>query len=224
MADIAAKHALFDAFGAVGKALASGRRAEIIDILAQGPRSVEEIANEIHQSVANTSHHLRLLATGGILRSTKDGNRVIYRLAGPSVLAMWTAIRAVAAEHVAEIQLLAKDYLGDRDSLEAIEQSGLARRMKAGDVVVIDVRPAEEYESGHIVGARSIPIGELAKRVKELPRSKLIIAYCRGQYCVFADDAVRLLQRKGYKAARLTDGLPEWQTEGRPIATGGDEG
>lgn len=220
MGNTAAKHVLFDALGAVGKALASGRRAEIIDVLAQGPRSVEEIAIEIQQSVANTSHHLRFLATGGLLRSTKDGTRVIYRLAGPSVLAMWTALRQVAAEHVGEIDRLAHDYLGDRGGLEPVARAELARRLKDGDVVVIDVRPTVEFEAGHIAGARSIPIGELSRRVKDLPRSKQIVAYCRGPYCVYADEATRLLQRKGFKAVRLEDGFPEWQTEGRAVATG----
>lgn len=222
MGDITAKHALFDAFGEVGKALGSGRRAEIIDLLAQGPRSVEEIAHEIHQSVANTSHHLRLLANGGLLRTVKDGNRVIYRLAGPSVVALWNAMRQVASDHVAEIERLAREYLGDRSKLEAIERGELARRMRSGDIVVLDVRPAAEYAAGHIAGALSIPIDELPKRVKELPKSKRVIAYCRGPYCVFADDAVRLLNRRGFDAARLSDGFPEWQDDGRPVATGTD--
>jgi rhodanese-related sulfurtransferase/predicted transcriptional regulator len=219
MGNRAAKEALFDAFGGVAKALASGRRAEIVDVLAQGPRSVEEIAHEIDQSVANTSHHLRALASSGLLRSTKDGTRVIYRLAGPSVLAMWRSLRDVAAEHVGELERLARDYLGDREGLEAVPRAELKRRMKSGDVVVIDVRPEVEYESGHIAGARSIPVTELAKRLKEIPKSKEIVAYCRGPYCVFADEAVRLLERKGYKAKRLEDGFPEWKDAGLPIAT-----
>ena len=221
MGNRAAKEALFDAFGAVAKALASGRRAEIVDVLAQGPRSVEEIAEEIGQSVANTSHHLRALASTGLLRSTKDGTRVIYRLAGPSVLAMWRSLRDVAAEHVGELERLARDYLGDREGLEPVPRAELKRMMKSGDVVVIDVRPGVEYASGHIAGARSIPVTELAKRLKEIPKSKEVVAYCRGPYCVFADDAVRLLKRKGYKATRLEDGFPEWKEAGLPVATEG---
>lgn len=221
MGDRAAKEALFDAFGAVAKALASGRRAEIVDVLAQGPRSVEEIAEQIGQSVANTSHHLRLLASSGLLRSAKDGTRVVYRLAGPSVLAMWQSLRRVAAEHVGEIERLARDYLGDRGGLQPLKRSELARRLKRGDVVVVDVRPAAEFRAGHVAGARSIPVAELARRLKELPKSKEIVAYCRGQYCVFADDAVRLLRRKGYRASRLQEGFPEWREQGLPVATGG---
>ncbi|MEX2557914.1 MAG: metalloregulator ArsR/SmtB family transcription factor [Actinomycetota bacterium] len=220
MADRAAKHALFDAFGAVAKALASGRRAEIVDVLAQGPRSVEEIAQEIEQSVANTSHHLRFLALSGLVRSTKDGTRVIYRVAGPSVLSLWRSLREVAVEHVGEIERLAIDYLGDREGLEPVPRSELKRRLKTGDLVVIDVRPAAEFASGHIAGARSIPVLELSRRLREVPKTKEIVAYCRGRYCVFADDAVRLLRRKGYRALRLEDGFPEWHAQGLPVATG----
>lgn len=219
MGDRKAKEALFDAFGAVAKALASGRRAEIVDVLAQGPRSVEEIAHEIGQSVANTSHHLQILAGSGLVRTTKEGTRVIYRLAGPSVLAMWRSLRHAASEHLAEIERLARDYLGDRDGLEPVPRSELARRLKRGGVLVLDVRPTPEFEAGHIAGARSIPVTELLRRLKELPKDKEIVAYCRGPYCVFADDAVRLLRRKGYKALRLEDGYPEWREEGLPVTS-----
>lgn len=220
MGDRAAKEALYDAFGAVAKALGSGRRAEIVDVLAQGPRSVDEIAQQIDQSVANTSHHLRALHTSGLLRSTKDGTRVIYRLAGPSVLTMWNSLRTVAAEHVGDLERLARDYLGDRGGLEPVPRAELKRRMKSEGVVVIDVRPRVEFGAGHIEGARSIPVAELARRLKELPQSKQIVAYCRGPYCVFADDAVRTLRRKGYRALRLEDGFPEWRDAGMPVATG----
>lgn len=220
MGDRAAKDALFDAFGAVAKALASGRRAEIVDLLAQGPRSVEEIASEIDQSVANTSHHLHALARGGLLRSTKEGTRVIYRLAGPAVLALWRSLREVAAEHVSEVDRLARAYLGDGDGLEAVPREELARRLKRGDVVVLDVRPAAEYEAGHIAGARSVPIGELDRRLKTIPKTRKVVAYCRGRYCVFADEAVRALRRKGYRAQRLEDGFPEWREEGLPVVVG----
>jgi len=221
MGDRAAKEALFDAFGAVAKSLASGRRAEIVDLLAQAPRSVDEIASEIGQSVANTSHHLHTLAAGGLVRSTKDGTRVFYRLAGPAVVALWRSLREVAAEHVGELERLARDYLGERDGFEPVPRGELARRLKRGDVVVLDVRPEAEYRAGHIAGARSIPIGELSRRLKEIPRSRQIVAYCRGRYCVFAHDAVSTLRRKGYRVARLEDGFPEWRDEGFPTATGG---
>lgn len=220
MADRAAKQALFDAFGSVAKALGSGRRAEIVDLLAQGPRSVEEIAGEIGQSVANTSHHLRALASGGLVLSTRQGTRVIYRLAGPEVMALWRALRAVADEHVGQLERLARDYLGEQEGLEPIPRAELARRLKAGDVVVLDVRPIAEYSSGHIAGARSIPVNEIQRRLKEIPKSRRIVAYCRGRYCVYADEAVRTLRRKGYRAQRLEDGFPEWRDAGLPVAAG----
>lgn len=223
MGDRQAKDALFEAFAGVAKALGSGRRAEIVDLLAQGPRSVDQIADEISQSVANTSHHLRLLAGSGLLRTTKDGNRVIYRLSSPAVLELWRSMRAVAEEHVGEIDQLARAYLGDRQGLEAILRPELARRIKRGDVIVLDVRPAIEFEAGHIASARSVPIGELGKRLREIAKSKEIVAYCRGPYCVFADEAVRLLRKRGFKASRLEDGFPEWRDEGLPVAAGGGE-
>jgi len=220
MADRMAKQALFDTFGAVAKALGSGRRAEIVDLLAQGPRSVDEIATEIGQSVANTSHHLRALAAGGLVLSTRQGTRVIYRLAGPEVMALWRALRDVAAEHIGQIERLARDYLGERDGLEPLPRAELARRLKARDVVMLDVRPAAEYAAGHIAGARSVPVDEIQRRLKEIPKTRRIVAYCRGRYCVYADDAVRILRRKGYRAERLEDGFPEWRDEGLPVAIG----
>lgn len=220
MGDRKAKDALFDAFGGVAKAFASGRRAEIVDLLAQGPRSVEQVAEEIAQSVANTSHHLRLLASSGLVRTTKDGTKVIYRLASPAVLDLWRSLRSVAEKHVGEIDRLARDYLGDRDGLEPVPRTELVRRMKQADVVLVDVRPEVEFAAGHIAGARSVPIEELAKRLKELPKSKEIVAYCRGPYCVFADDAVRLLRKRGFRAKRLQDGFPEWREDGLPVAAG----
>lgn len=220
MGDRAAKEALFDAFAGVAKALSSGRRAEIVDLLAQGPRSVEEIASEINQSVANTSHHLHALARGGVVRSTKEGTRVIYRLAGEAVLALWRSLREVAAEHVGEVERLARAYLGDLGGLEPVPRAELARRLKRGDVVVLDVRPEPEFEAGHIAGSRSVPIAELGRRLKEIPKSRQVVAYCRGRYCVFADEAVRALRRRGYRALRLEDGFPEWREEGLPISVG----
>jgi rhodanese-related sulfurtransferase len=223
MGERAAKERLFDAFASVAKGLASGRRAEILDVLAQGPRSVEQIAEEIDQSVANTSHHLRLLARSGLLSSDREGTKVFYRLSSPPVLELWRSLRDVAAANVADIDRLADDYLGDRSGLEPIRPKDLLRRIRRRDVTVLDVRPAPEFAAGHIAGARSIPVPELSKRLKELDPSKEVVAYCRGPYCVFADDAVRLLTRKGFRASRLRDGFPEWRDQGLPIAVG-DEG
>src|SRR5436309_2536269 len=163
-----AKSKLFDGFGAVAKALASGRRMEILDVLAQGPRSVEELASEIHQSVANTSHHLRTMARAGLLESDRDGTRVVYRVASPKVTELWRALRDVASEQVAEIDRLAHGYLGTPDGLEPVSQKELLRRLRRRDVVVLDVRPAPEYAAGHITGARSVPIAELSRRLKNI--------------------------------------------------------
>jgi len=220
MGDRAAKDALFDAFAEVAKALASGRRAEIVDLLAQGERSVDEIAGEIDQSVANTSHHLRAMARAGVLRTRREGTRIVYMLASDRVADLWAALRGVAAEHVAGIERLAGDYLGDRTGLEAVGRRELVARLKAGDVVVLDVRPAAEYEAGHIPGARSVPVGELRQYLRALPSDADVVAYCRGPYCVYADDAVRLLRRRGYRARRLEDGFPEWRRARLPVAVG----
>jgi rhodanese-related sulfurtransferase len=213
-----AKAALYDGLASVAQALGSGRRAEIVDVLAQGERSVDEIAAEISQSVANTSQHLQVLARAGLVRSRRDGTRVIYRLAGDEVAALWASVRSVAVTHLAEVNVLAGAYLGSRDGVEHVSAAELEERLARGKVVLLDVRPKREYAAGHIAGARSIPIGELEDAAAELPRSREIVAYCRGPYCVYADDAVRLLRARGLNARRLDVGFPEWRREGRPVA------
>jgi rhodanese-related sulfurtransferase/DNA-binding MarR family transcriptional regulator len=220
----AAKEALFEALASVAKALSSGRRAEIVDLLAQGERSVEDVATELDQSVANTSHHLRSLARAGLVRTRRQGTRVIYGLAGEEVAQLWTVLRGVAAEHVAEVDRLAHAYLGRRDGLQPITREELARRLRRGEVTLLDVRPEPEFEAGHVEGARSIPIAELERRLDALPRDSELVAYCRGPYCVFADDAVRLLRGRGFEARRLEDGFPEWKRAGLPVAVGATEG
>jgi rhodanese-related sulfurtransferase/DNA-binding MarR family transcriptional regulator len=226
MGDRVAKDALFEGFAEVAKALSSGRRAEIVDVLAQGERSVEEVAGEIDQSIANTSHHLRALARAGLLITRREGTRIYYALASERVGELWAAVRDVAEAHVAALDRLAAAYLGDRDGIQVVDRDGLATRLKDGGVVVLDVRPVAEFGAGHIAGARSVPIGELRKQLKALPADAEVVAYCRGPYCVYADDAVRELGRKGFKAARLEDGYPEWKRAGLPIAVGdrGDQG
>ncbi len=219
MGDRAAKNALFDAFAEVAKALSSGRRAEIVDVLVQGERSVEQIAAEIDQSVANTSHHLRAMARAGVLRTRREGTRIVYRLASDRIGDMWAAMRDVAAEHVAGINELADAYVGDRSALEPVSRRELEARLKAGDIVVLDVRPAVEYEAGHIPDARSVPVSEL-RRLRSLAKDTEIVAYCRGPYCVYADEAVRQLRRRGFAAKRLEDGYPEWKRAGLPITVG----
>jgi rhodanese-related sulfurtransferase/DNA-binding transcriptional ArsR family regulator len=218
--DKSAKRKLFDGFGTVAKALASGRRMEILDILAQGPRSVDELASEIDQSVANTSHHLRTMARAGLLETERDGTRIVYRVASPKVTELWRAIREVASEQVAEIDRLARGYLGDSDGLEPVTRVELARRLRRKDVVLIDVRPAPEFGAGHIAGARSVPIEELSRRLTGVSKKSEVVAYCRGPYCVFADDAVRILRKRGYRASRLEDGFPEWRDAGLPVDIG----
>lgn len=215
-----AKDALYDGFAEVAKALASGRRAEIVDVLAQGERSVEEIATELGQTVANTSHHLRAMARAGLLTTRREGTRIHYRLAGERVADLWAALRDVARDHVAGLERLAGDYLGDRRGLEVIDREELAQRIRRRQVVVLDVRPTAEFLAGHIAGARSLPITELRRRLSALPRDTEVVAYCRGPYCVYADDAVRTLQRRGYRARRLVDGFPEWKRAGLPVAAG----
>ena len=220
MGDRAAKEALFDGFAEVAKALGSGRRAEIIDVLAQGERHVEDLAHEIGQSVANTSFHLRSLAGAGLVVTRRERTRIYYRLASERVGELWAALREVAGAHLEQLDDLAAAYLGDRDQLEQISREELARRLDEGGVVVIDVRPEAEYASGHIAGARSIPIDRLARQLRRLPDGVEVVAYCRGPYCVFADDAVRLLRRRGRTARRLEDGYPEWRGAELPIEIG----
>jgi rhodanese-related sulfurtransferase len=209
---------MFDAFAEVAKAMASGRRAELVDVLAQGERSVDELAAEINQSVANTSHHLRALAGAGLLTSRREGTRIIYALASDRVDDLWAAMRQVAGAHVAGLDRLTESYLGNRSDLEPVSRKGLARRLD--EVMVLDVRPQAEYVAGHVAGARSIPVAELRRRLRTVPKGVEVVAYCRGRYCAFADDAVRELRRRGYEARRLEDGFPEWRQAGLPVATG----
>jgi rhodanese-related sulfurtransferase len=208
---------LFDSQASVAQALGSGRRAEIVDVLAQGERSVEELANEISQSVANTSQHLHVLARAGLVRSRREGTRIFYRLASERVGDLWAAVRDVAVRHVAEVNQLADEYLGERDAVEHVGAEELQKRLARGDVVVLDVRPEPEYKAGHIPGAQSVPVDALASLAPKLPRRRQIVAYCRGPYCVYADDAVRLLRERGLKARRLDVGFPEWRRAGLPV-------
>jgi rhodanese-related sulfurtransferase len=217
VSDKAAKTALFDAIASVAAALGSGRRAEIVDLLAQGERSVEEVASQVGQSVASTSHHLRLLARSGLARSRREGSRVFYRLASERVAELWAAVRDVATGHVAEVTVLAGEYLGDRDEIELLSAAELSERLEQGKVVVLDVRPDAEYRAGHIAGATSAPLELLPSIVPALPKRRELVAYCRGPYCVYADEAVRLLRARGLRARRLDVGFPEWRRAGLPV-------
>jgi rhodanese-related sulfurtransferase/DNA-binding transcriptional ArsR family regulator len=219
MADRAAKTALFDAFALAAKALASGRRIELLDVLANGERTVEALAGEVGLSVANTSQHLQILRQAGLVSSRRAGTSVHYRLAAPEVFELWRTLRALAASRLAEVERLAAAYLGARDQLEPVTREELARRLENGDpVLVLDVRPATEHAAGHLPGAVSIPVEELHRRMAELPRDREIVAYCRGPYCAFAHEAVELLRDEGFAARRLEDGLPEWQAAGLAVA------
>lgn len=212
-----AKDALYDGLAGPAKALGNGRRAQIVDVLAQGERPVDEIAEQIGQTVANTSQHLQLLLRAGLVHTRRAGVRVYYRLASEQVARLWTALRQVAAAHQAEIDRLAEAYLGDRSELETMTRAQLERHLRDRDVVVLDVRPTPEFDAGHIPGALNIPIGDLARRLREIPTDTEVVAYCRGPYCAYADDAVRMLRGRGRGALRLEDGFPEWAQDGLPI-------
>ena len=214
-----AKTMLFDGFAEVAKALGNGRRVELIDVLSQGELHVEGLAAEIDQSVANTSFHLRALATAGLVTTRRDGNRIYYRLVSQRVAELWRAMRDVASAHFDLLDELVRAYLGDRDGLDQVTRDELFRRLDDGDIIVLDVRPEREYVAGHIVGALSIPIDQLAKQVRALPDNADIVVYCRGPFCVFADDAVRLLRRTARRVRRLEDGYPEWRNAQLPVMT-----
>jgi len=212
-----AKAALYDALAESAKALANGRRAELVDVLVQGERSVEELAQEIDQTVANTSQHLQRLLRSGLVESRREGTRIYYSLSSPLVGDLWRTMRRTAEEHVAGLEQLAADYLGDRSKLRSITRDDLRARLRDGDVVVLDVRPEAEYAAGHIRGAISIPIHDLRSRLGDIPDGAEVVAYCRGPYCVYADEAVRMLSGTSVTAARLEDGFPEWAEARLPV-------
>ena len=211
------KDRLYGEFARIGKAIASPHRLEILEILAQGERTVESIAAETGLSVANTSRHLQQLRQAQLVLARREGLFVHYRLSGPEVVGLVLALRHTAEQHLAEVDRVVGDFFGDRDGFEPVTPDELTRRMTNGEVVVLDVRPEQEYAAGHIAGARSMPVGDIAKRIGELPRDKEYIAYCRGPYCVYADEAVAMLRANGRTAQRLTDGYPEWWLAGRPV-------
>jgi rhodanese-related sulfurtransferase/DNA-binding HxlR family transcriptional regulator len=207
------KDALFEAIAVTGKALASPRRLEILELLSQAPRTVDELAHAVDQSTANTSQHLQALHGAGLVERERDGNRVRYTLAGETALQLWLTLRDASAAQLAQVERAARDYLGEE--VDQIDGEELRKRLRRGDIVLIDVRPAEEFAAGHIEGARSIPLSEFERRMEELPADKEIVAYCRGPFCAYAHTAVRKLRAEGRKARRLGDGWPEWQLAGR---------
>lgn len=218
MAGRASKEALFDEFARVAKALASGRRAEIVDLLANGERSVESIATEIGSSVANASQHLQILRRAGLVSTRRQGTSIFYRLASRDVVTLWRGLQDVAKDRVAEVDRLARAYTGELDGIELLTKEDLAKRLRRkDDLLVLDVRPEEEYAAGHLPGAVSMPIAELKRRLKELPKNKEIVAYCRGSFCAFAPEAARYLDKKGYRTRVLDAGLPDWAAAGLPV-------
>jgi rhodanese-related sulfurtransferase len=211
------KDSLYTEFAVLGKALANPHRLELLDLLAQGERSVEELAKEAALSLANASSHLQVLRQARLVEADKRGLNVIYRLAAPEVFQLWRTLRDVGSGRLAEIERLVENYFTDRDKLEAVDKEELLHLLRDEAVIVIDVRPELEYEQGHIPAARSVQIENLKRRLAELPRDVEIVAYCRGPYCVYSDQAVRLLHQHGFNARRLSEGFPEWRAAGYPV-------
>jgi rhodanese-related sulfurtransferase/DNA-binding transcriptional ArsR family regulator len=214
-----AKDALFEQFARVGKALASPKRLEILDLLAQGERSVESLARSAGLGLTSASAHLQSLKQARLVSTRRAGTKVFYRLAGPDVADLYARLQQVASTHVADVATARSAYLGPDDT-EEVGRDELWRRARSGEVVVLDVRPAEEYAGGHIPGAISIPLASLAERLAELPEDADVVAYCRGAYCVMSHDAVRLLASRGRRARRLVDGMLEWRLAELPVAAG----
>lgn len=210
---------LFEQFARIGKALASGRRLEIVELLAQRERSVEDLARMSSLTTANASQHLQVLRSAGLVEARKEGLHVHYRLAGDDVFRLWQSLRSVGETRLAEVDRLVRTYLTDRTSLEAVSLRDLKKRIRDGGIVLLDVRPAEEYAYGHIPGARNVPLSELKMRLDGLPKGREIIAYCRGPYCVLSDDAVAILRASGRRAFRLEQGFPDWKALGLKVGS-----
>jgi rhodanese-related sulfurtransferase/DNA-binding transcriptional ArsR family regulator len=218
------KARLYGQFARIGKALASPHRIELLELLAQGERSVESLASEMEMSLANTSQHLQALRQASLVDSRKDGLYVFYRLADPAVFDVCKAIHDVAERRLGDLDRLVREHFGDRADAEPVRMKELLRRARAHTVVILDTRPAEEYLAGHIAGAISLPVADLQRRLRQLPKNREYVAYCRGPYCVYADEAVALLRSGGRRAQRLLEGFPEWKSAGLPVQHGAKEG
>jgi rhodanese-related sulfurtransferase/biotin operon repressor len=213
------KDAIYGQLVRIGKAISTPRRLELLDLLRQAPRTVEELARETGQSMANTSHHLQELRSHGLVESEKNGLYVTYRIASDEVSQFLTALQLLAESQLADIRRITEKFMADRGELEGVDRQALLERVKKRGVIVLDVRPREEYDAGHLRGAISVPLSELKRRLKKLPRNREIVAYCRGRYCLMAIEAVELLRAKGYQATRMDLGVPEWRELGFPIDT-----
>lgn len=211
------KDAIYGQLARIGKSLGSGPRLELLDILCQGPRTVEALAKQAGQSVANTSHHLQVLRRARLVDADKDGVYVTYRLANDEVCAFFRALRSLGESRLLEIEQVTREFLEARGNMQPIARDALVARVQKGEVTVLDVRPAEEYEAGHIPGALSVPLAELKRRLAELPRDREVVAYCRGPYCVMALDAVNTLRKHGFTAVRMEEGVPDWRARGLPV-------
>lgn len=213
------KDRVYEQLARIGKAVASPQRLELLDLLSQGPRTVENLAQEAHQTVANTSRHLQILRAARLIEAEKEGVFVRYRVADEAVIDFFRALRVLAASRLAELDQITRQFFTDRDVFEPVDRKALLARVRKGLATVIDVRPIEEYRAGHIAGAISMPVDELKARLAELPRNQEIVAYCRGPYCVFAAQAVELLRTQGFQAVRLEDSVADWRAYGLPVTT-----
>ena len=211
------KDAVYAEFARIGKALASPRRLELLDLLCQGPRTIDDLSRQVGQSLASTSHHLQVLRRSRLVEAEKSGLYVTYRLTGSAVEGLFHSLRQMGESHIAEIDRVTRQFLAEREALEPVDQASLLERVRDGEVLLIDVRPEAEYRAGHIQGALCVPLAELERHLSDLPRDRDIVAYCRGRYCVMSLDAIDVLREHGFTAVRLDDGIVEWKARGWAI-------